>query len=84
MRSRFNFTPARCEMAAEQIGTGHPDGEVLGITGGKVAFYGGSPIEKATVNLSTTTTATTTALESSINAILVALKNLGLISSSAT
>lgn len=52
--------------------------------GGKQGFYGDTPIEQQTVNLATTTTATTTALETSVNSILVALKTLGLIDSTAT
>lgn len=67
-------------MAAEQIGTGVTDGTVLGISGGKIGFFGNtSPVVKPTANLATTTTATTTALETSITSILTALKNLGLI-----
>lgn len=64
----------------EQIGTGHPDGSVLGIDGGKIGFFGNAtPVVKPTANLATTTTATTTALETAITGILTALKNLGLI-----
>lgn len=67
-------------MATEQIGTGIPDGTVLGTASGKIGFFGNAtPVVKPTANLATTTTATTTALETSITAILTALKNLGLI-----
>lgn len=70
-------------MSAEYLGTGGTDGSVLGRDGGKVGFYGATPIAKPTANLATTATATTTALETSINSCLLALKNLGLITSNA-
>lgn len=49
--------------------------------GGALGFYGAEPVAKQTVNLSTTTTATTTALESTVSNLLQALKTLGLIDS---
>lgn len=81
-------------MALEQLGSGNAgvattDGNVIpgnlkvGASTSLLGFYGATQVAKQTVNLSTTTTATTTALEASINVILVALKNLGLITSTA-
>lgn len=66
-------------MAVEQLSTGGSDGTRMGVSGGKVGFYGTAPVAKQTCNLGTTTTATTTALETSITSILTVLKNLGLI-----
>lgn len=49
--------------------------------GGVAGFYGAEPQPQPTVDLVTTTTATTTALETTVSSLLQALKTLGLIDS---
>ena len=56
------------------------DGAGVGSTStSKVGFYGITPIVQATVAATTTTVATTTALEVDIDAIRTALINVGII-----
>lgn len=66
-------------MTAEQIGTGHPDGSRLGISGGKVGFYGTTPVTRPSVTWPNTGTATTTLNETKCNRLMAALVTLGLI-----
>jgi len=49
--------------------------------GGLAGFFGAEPIPKQTVNLVTTTTATTTALATTVSNLLKALQAYGLIDS---
>lgn len=63
----------------EQIGTGGLDGQRLGVSGGKLGFYGTSPIARPSVTWRNTTTATTTTNKVRIQRIYTALVNLGLI-----
>lgn len=46
-------------MASEQIGTGIPDGSTLGVSGGKVSFYGVTPIAQRSGSTQATLTLTT-------------------------
>lgn len=67
-------------MAVRYLDDGNPDGTSFGQNASsKISFYGVTPIVQATVTGTTTTTATTTALQADLNAIGVALENLGLI-----
>jgi hypothetical protein len=66
-------------MAVEQIGTGGTDGSRLGVSGGKVGFYGTTPIARPSVTWRNTTTATTSTNKVRIQRIYTALVNLGLI-----
>lgn len=62
----------------EYLGSGQPDGENLGRSGGKIGFYGlATPIVKPSVTRQTTKT--TTALRADIDRVSTALVNLGLI-----
>lgn len=58
-----------------QVGVGQPDGDRLGVSGGKIAFYGATPVVQQTTNVDATDLATATA---AIAAIKTALTNLGL------
>jgi hypothetical protein len=58
-----------------QVGVGQPDGDRLGVDGGKVGFYGATPVVQQTTNTAATDLATATA---AIAAIKTALTNLGL------
>jgi hypothetical protein len=66
-------------MGVEQIGTGGTDGQRLGVSGGKVGFYGTSPVARPSVTWPNTGTATTTLNETKVNRIMAALVTLGLI-----
>ena len=54
------------------------DGAILGKSGGTIGFYGTTPIVQAGAITAVTNTATGTELATAINAIRVALKNLGI------
>ena len=54
------------------------DGAVMGKVGGTAGFYGAAPVTQAAAITAVTNTATGTELASAINAIRVALKNIGI------
>jgi hypothetical protein len=54
------------------------DGAIMGKTGGTAGFYGTNPIVQAAAITAVTNTASGTELATAINAIRVALKNIGL------
>jgi len=54
------------------------DGAIMGKTGGTAGFYGTTPIVQAAAITAVTNTASGTELATAINAIRVALKNIGL------
>jgi len=65
---------------AEQIGNGSTEGEILGRSGGKLGFYGTTPVAKQTVvTTALTTTPSNSALATRINDIQDALKAYGII-----
>ena len=54
------------------------DGAIIGATGGTAGFYGTTPIVQAAAITAVTNTATGTELATAINALRVALKNIGI------
>jgi len=54
------------------------DGAVMGKTGGTAGFYGNTPIAQAAAITAVTNTASGTELATAINALRVALKNIGI------
>jgi len=54
------------------------DGAVMGKTGGTAGFYGTTPIVQAAAITAVTNTASGTELATAINALRVALKNIGI------
>lgn len=64
-------------MASEYIGTGQPDGTIVGRSDDKLGFYGTTAAtqpasaSQAAVTTSVTTTATTTALATDVAALIV-------------
>lgn len=66
-------------MGVEQIGTGGTDGQRLGVSGGKVGFYGTAPVARPSVTWPNTATATTTLNETKCNRLMAALVSLGII-----
>jgi hypothetical protein len=53
------------------------DGVALGIATGKIGFYGVTPVVKASAITTISDTATGTAIATAVNAIITALKNIG-------
>lgn len=54
------------------------DGAVMGKVGGTAGFYGSTPVVQAAAITAVTNTASGTELATAINAIRVALKNIGI------
>jgi dTDP-4-dehydrorhamnose reductase len=54
------------------------DGAIMGKVGGTAGFYGTTPVVQAAAITAVTNTATGTELATAINALRVALKNLGI------
>lgn len=54
------------------------DGAIMGKSGGTAGFYGVTPVVQAGAITAVTNTATGTELATAINAIRVALKNIGI------
>jgi hypothetical protein len=53
------------------------DGIALGIASGKIGFYGETPVVQASAVTTISDTATGTAIATAVNAIITALKNIG-------
>jgi hypothetical protein len=54
------------------------DGIALGLAGGEMGFYGTTPISRPSAITTISDTATGTAIATAVNAVITALKNLGL------
>jgi hypothetical protein len=53
------------------------DGIALGISGGKIGFYGETPVVQAAAITTIATNATGTAISTAVNSIITALQNIG-------
>ena len=54
------------------------DGILLGAVGGEIGFYGETPVVQASAITTIADTATGTAIATAVNAIITALKNIGI------
>lgn len=54
------------------------DGVALGISGGKVGFYGVTPVVRASSVSTISDSASGTAIATAVNAIIVAIQNIGI------
>ena len=54
------------------------DGIALGIAGGKVGFYGETPVVQASAITTISDSATGTDIATAVNAVITALKNIGI------
>jgi hypothetical protein len=54
------------------------DGVLLGIVGGEVGFYGKTPVVQASAITTLAATPTTAETVAAVNAIITALKNIGI------
>ena len=57
---------------------GAADGSLVGASGGKVGFYGTTPVVQASAITTISNTATGTEIATAVNAIIAALQNTGL------
>ena len=53
------------------------DGIALGVAGGKIGFYGETPVVQASAITTIATNATGTAISTAVNSIITALQNIG-------
>lgn len=54
------------------------DGVALGVSGGKIGFYGETPVVQASAITSLAATPTTAETVAAVNALITALKNVGI------
>ena len=72
-----NPGPASTVSAVYLFNGNAADGVALGISGGKIGFYGETPVVQASAITTVSDSATGTALATAINSIITALKNIG-------
>lgn len=66
-------------MAVQQLHNGNSDGVSVGQgSSDKVGFYGETPVVQASAITTLTTTPTATDIATAVNAIIVALQNIGI------
>lgn len=54
------------------------DGILLGVSGGEVGFYGKTPVVQASAITTISDSATGTQIATAVNAVITALKNIGI------
>jgi len=72
-----NPGPASTVSAVYLFNGNAADGVALGVAGGKVGFYGETPVVQAAAITTIATNATGTAISVAVNDIITALKNIG-------
>lgn len=72
-----NPGPASTVSAVYLFNGNAADGVALGIAGGKVGFYGETPVVQAAAITTIATNATGTAISTAVNSIITALQNIG-------
>jgi hypothetical protein len=72
-----NPGPASTVSAVYLFNGNAADGVALGIAGGKVGFYGETPVVQASAITTIATNATGTAISTAVNSIITALQNIG-------
>lgn len=74
-----NPGPASTQTPVYLLNGNAADGALIGIAGGKVGFYGETPVVQAgAITTLVSTTASTADIAASVNAIITALKNVGI------
>ena len=73
-----NPGPASTQTPVYLLNGGAADGSLIALSGGKVGFYGVTPVVQASAITTVADTANGTVLATAINAIITALKNVGL------
>lgn len=72
-----NPGPASTVSAVYLFNGNAADGVALGVAGGKVGFYGETPVVQASAITTIATNATGTAISTAVNSIIAALQNIG-------
>jgi len=73
-----NPGPASTVSAVYLFNGNAADGVALGAVGGKVGFYGETPVVQAAAITTIATNATGTAISTAVNSIITALQNIGI------
>jgi hypothetical protein len=73
-----NPGPASTQTPVYLLNGGAADGSLVGIAGGKVGFYGETPVVQAGAITTLSAGPTTAETVAAVNAIIVALQNVGL------
>ena len=73
-----NPGPASTQTPVYLLNGGAADGSLVGVSGGKVGFYGTTPVVQAGAITALTASPTTAEFVAATNAIITALKNVGL------
>ena len=72
-----NPGPASTQTAIYLLNGNAADGSLIASSGGKVGFYGATPVVQAAAITALSNTATGTEIATAVNAIITALKNTG-------
>ena len=73
-----NPGPASTQTSNYLLNGSAADGVLLGIAGGEVGFYGETPVVQAAAITTLAATPTTAETVAAVNAIITALKNIGI------
>ena len=73
-----NPGPASTQTSIYLLNGSAADGVLLGIAGGEVGFYGETPVVQASAITTLAATPTTAETVAAVNAIITALKNIGI------
>ena len=73
-----NTGPASTQTSNYLLNGSAADGVLLGIAGGEVGFYGETPVVQASAITTLAATPTTAETVAAVNAIITALKNIGI------
>jgi len=73
-----NPGPASTQTVNYLLNGNASDGALIGISTGKVGFYGKTPVVQASAITTIADDATGTAIATAVNAVITALKNIGL------
>jgi hypothetical protein len=76
-----NPGPASTQTPVYLLNGGAADGSLIALSGGKVGFYGTTPVVQAGAITALTASPSTAETVASVNAIITALKNVGLVAS---
>ena len=73
-----NPGPASTQTTVYLLNGGAADGSLVGASGGKVGFYGTTPVVRAGAITSLSASPTTAETVAAVNSLITALKNVGL------
>ena len=73
-----NPGPASTQTPVYLLNGGAADGSLVGVSGGKVGFYGTTPVVRAGAITALTASPSTAETVAAVNSLITALKNVGL------